>query len=264
MQRKDGIGYVDGSVDATTQRFDVVLDDDASIQLDDLLVCRQTLLGSGEALSHFGIVVEGLNKIEGAQIASDTHRIYGTQTMPGQRSRKVTVQILRTDPERWLPPLPGARVALARGHDRDLALFQDRMEENRLPLGLDHMDQPVCADWSFINGEKGAHMSISGISGVATKTSYALFALYMLTESPAGRRLLGPHAHETKAIVFNVKGQDLLHIDRENAKFANDERAHDMWRALGVNNPRPFQSVRFFVPPTRAVRDGVLAARVAN
>lgn len=257
------IGYVDGSVASTTQRFDVVLDDDALVQLDDLVVCKQRLPSDRGTLSHYGIVVEGTGMIEGARMASDTKRIYGTQTMPGQRINTVTVQILRTDPELWMPPQPGSSVELARGEDRALALFQDRMQRNQLPVGLDHANEPVSVDWNFLNGEKGAHLSISGISGVATKTSYALFVLYMLMETAEGRALLGRHVHDTKAIVFNVKGEDLLHIDRPNSKFGDDAGAREMWRALGVDQPAPFQNVGIFVPAARGGAD-IVAANIAH
>ena len=143
------------------------------------------------------------------------------------------------------------------------ALFQDRMEGSRLPLGLDHLNQAVCIDWTFLNGEKGAHISISGISGVAAKTSYALFALYMLMETEEGRRLLGRHVAQTKVVIFNVKGEDLLHIDRVNCKFENNAEAREMWYALGVNEPRPFQNVALFVPPQRAGGE-ILAGRVTS
>ena len=53
---------------------------------------------------------------------------------------------------------------------------------------------------------------------MAAKTSYALFALYMmLPERPAAGQLLGPQATHTRALVFNVKGEDLLHLDRPTA-----------------------------------------------
>lgn len=104
---------------------------------------------------------------------------------------------------------------------------------------------------------------MSGISGVATKTSYALFALYMLLESDQGRALLGPQLTGTKAVIFNVKGQDLLHIDRPNAKFTRDPKTAQQWAALGVPEPRPFQSVGIFVPP-RNVHGDIVAADVTD
>jgi DNA helicase HerA-like ATPase len=248
------IGYVDGSVDCTTQRFEVTLEEDAVVQLDDLLVATQQLADQ-RVLTHYAIVVEGSNMIEGATHASDTRRITGTKTMPGERVRKVAAQVLRTDPELWIPALAGTEVRIARGDDRRKALFQDQMRGRELKVGLDHADQPVSIDWSFLNGEHGAHMSISGISGVATKTSYALFALYQLLETDDGRALLGQNLSATRSVVFNVKGQDLLHIDRPNVKFKDDRRAKEMWAALGVRDPKPFESVKILVPPSRAGGD---------
>ena len=76
------LGLVDGSVAASTRRFHVVLDDDAVAQLDDLVATGQTL-PDGTELTHYGIVVEGLGEIEGAELPSDTHRISAARTMPG-------------------------------------------------------------------------------------------------------------------------------------------------------------------------------------
>src|SRR5438105_12742331 len=101
------IGLVDGSVEATTRAFAVVLGDDAVVQLDDLVTTTQTL-PDGRALAHYGIVVEGTTAIEGAQMASDTQRIAHAKTMPGETARRIEVQVLRTVPELWMPPAAGA------------------------------------------------------------------------------------------------------------------------------------------------------------
>lgn len=253
MDDRDPIlGYVDGSAECTTQRFDVVLAENAIAQLDDLLVVAQQLPNGDGELKHYAIVVEGESQIEGASFSSDTARIAGTKTMPGECVRTVTAQILRMAPEKWVPALAGSEVRRARGEDRRLALFQDQMRDRELRIGLDHSNEPVSVDWSFLNGEHGGHMSISGISGVATKTTYALFTLYQLMETPQGQALLGTHVTGTHAVVFNVKGQDLLHLDRPNRKFEGDARSRGMWRALGIENPGPFQDVKILVPPSRA------------
>ncbi len=256
------IGLIDGSVASTSRRFSVVLNGDAVVQLDDLVGSRQRL-PDGRECSHYGIVVEGFGEIEGAELASDTRRITAERTMPGDTTRRVDVQVLRTMPEMWLPPDPGAVVERVSGADRDIALFVDQME-HPLALGLDAARQPVFADFSFINGEKGGHISISGISGVATKTSYALFTLYMLFETPQGRALLGAHAPNTKALVFNVKGEDLLHLDRPNSRFATTDGAREGWAALGVEEPGPFRSVRFYSPRSAGAREGSNATDVVS
>lgn len=122
--------------------------------------------------------------------------------------------------------------------------------DQRLRIGLDLSGQPVHADMRFVDGRSGGHFSISGISGVATKTSYALFLLYQLLETDAGIDLLGGLAerNRTRALVFNTKGEDLLHIDRRNRRFAHRPEAAEQWRQLGVDSPGPFTSVRLYAP----------------
>jgi hypothetical protein len=239
------IGAVDGSTDAGTRRFHVVLDDDATVQLDDLIVCRQDLPDGSGIVAHYGIVVEQTGVLEGATWPSDTrHVVEGT--MPGAAVRRAEVLVLRTDPELWLAPAPGAVVHAARGDERVKALFVDTMRKP-LAVGLDQSGDPVHADFTFMNGEQGGHVSISGISGVAAKTSYALFLLHMIFETREGKALLGEHAPATKALVFNVKGEDLLHLDRPNRLFTDAER--ERWGQLGVEDPKPFGQVTFHVPP---------------
>jgi DNA helicase HerA-like ATPase len=246
------IGYIDGSIAASTRRFNVVLLEGAVVQLDDLVVARQSL-GDGREVAHYGIVVEAFGAIEGAEMPSDTQRI-GEKVMPGLTSRSATVQVLRTVPELWLPPLPGSAVEHVTGTARDEALFVDQMAQ-RLAVGLDQHDLPIYADFSFMSGERGGHVSISGVSGVATKTSYALFLLYQLLETPQGAALLGAARPQTRALVFNVKGEDLLHLDRRNTAY-DAERQGPRWAALGVPAPGPFSDVEFFVPRSSAALDG--------
>jgi DNA helicase HerA-like ATPase len=246
------IGHIDGSVPATTHRFDVVLDDGQSLELDDLVVAKQIV--SDQEVAHYGIVVECSSEIEGATFSTDTARIAGTRTMPGIVVRTATVQVLRADPEVWVSPTAGAAIDAATGEARDKALFVDQMEDgSRLPVGFDRRLEPVYVDFQFLNGEKGAHASISGISGVATKTSYALFLLYMLFETELGMKLLGEHKPATKALVFNVKGEDLLHLDRPNAKFDKKPEARAQWKAVGVDEPGVFRDVAFFAPVSATV-----------
>jgi len=94
-------------------------------------------------------------------------------------------------------------------------------------------------------------MSISGISGVATKTSFALFFLRMLSAREHGA-VVGEGASNMRVLVFNVKGEDLLWLDRPNVGF--DDEAREGWQALGVE-PAPFPSVAFWAPPRRRSGD---------
>jgi hypothetical protein len=243
------LGLVDGSIPAATDRFTVCLNEDVVVQLDDL-VCVTDELPDGRMITHYGIVVTQTSYFEGAQWATDTARIALDHTQPGERVRRVEVQVLRTIPELWISPHPGALVRRAAGATRDAALFADQMDQ-RLPIGLDQSGEVVFADWAFVSGRQGGHVNITGISGVATKTSYATFLLYHLFETDAGRALLGVHAANTRALVFNAKGEDLLHLDRPNSSPRFDDEQRARWAALGVPDPGPFKSVDIYVPRQR-------------
>ena len=249
------IGLVDGSLEADSRRFHVILDDDAVVQLDDLLVTSQAL-PDDRTVHHYGIVTESRRHLEGASFASDTARI-DAATMPGEAARRVEVLVLRTVPEMWLAPEPGMVVRRAAGLDRDHALFLDQMGRP-LPVGLDQSGQPIMVDFDFVSGARGGHVNISGVSGVATKTSYALFLAYMLTETAAGRALLGVHAPQTRLLVFNTKGQDLLYLDRRNTRFDEREGAREQWAALGVDQPGAFSDVALYSPPVPSREGGVV------
>src|SRR4029077_10558761 len=90
-----------------------------------------------------------------------------------------------------------------------------------LPAGLSRDDEPLFLNLDFIDGTRGAHVNISGISGVATKTTYATFLLYSLFRSG----VLGADALNTKALIFNVKGEDLLFLDHPNTQLTEEARA---------------------------------------
>ena len=81
--------------------------------------------------------------------------------------------------------------------------------ERKVAAGLGRDGDPIYLNLEFLDGTRGGHVSISGISGVATKTSFALFLLYSIFTGGA----LGTRALNAKALVFSVKGEDLLFLD---------------------------------------------------
>jgi uncharacterized protein len=70
-----------------------------------------------------------------------------------------------------VPPLPGAAVQRATGKQRESALYFDEMGEAKVPVGFGRDGKPVYVNFEFVDGTRGAHVSISGVSGIATKTS---------------------------------------------------------------------------------------------
>ncbi|MGE0492214.1 MAG: ATP-binding protein [Vulcanimicrobiota bacterium] len=253
MDNENRVGLVDGVVEGSTSKFRVILDEDRYLQLDELVNTSQ-VLPTGELHTTYGIVTEVYGRIEGASFPSDTVRIARDQTMPGSAVRTADVKVLRTVPEIWVPPAPGATVERARDAHRKNALYLDQMARP-IPVALDNTGEPVFLDFDFLDGTRGGHVSISGVSGVATKTSFALHLLYLLLETNTGREALGIHAAGTRALIFNVKGEDLLHFDKPSSAYEKrcqkDPDLPHQWRKLEVDSPGPFHSVRFLAPLSR-------------
>lgn len=235
----DMVGRVIGTEDATPLEFWVAVAAGQYLQLDDV-VALERVLPTGEPVRVYGMVSQVRARHEGARFDSDVFLI-ADGVLPAEVSEAAKVTATRFEPEVFVPPWPGQPVARAEGDERDKALFFDRMDR-RLVVGLTRNDEPLFVNFEFVNGERGAHVNISGVSGVATKTTYATFLLHSLFTGP----LLGAGAVNTKALIFNVKGEDLLHLDRPNAALADDQRAR--YRALGLPSD-PFRSVGLFAPP---------------
>lgn len=232
------VGLVLGSQDSTPLEFWVGVREGAQIQLDDLVVTRTTL-SDGQSVTFYGIVDIVRKRFEGSQFDTDAFRV-ADGTLPADVSYAAHVQVTRVEPEVFVPPGPGEAVSVVRDEEFRRALYFDRMERS-VAIGLTRTGEPIHRNLEFLDGTRGAHASISGVSGVATKTSYATFILYSLFHSDA----LGLDAANAKALIFNVKGEDLLWLDKPNAKL-NDETRKEYQR-LGLPDG-PFQSVAFFAP----------------
>ena len=211
-------GRVLGTEDATPLEFWVAVAEGSVLQLDDV-VALERALPEGELLRIYGVVTQVRARHEGAHFDSDVFLIE-EGVLPAEVSESAQVLATRFEPEVFVPPLPGTPVRRAVGAERSEALFFDGMER-RLPAGLSRDDEPLYLNLDFLDGTRGAHVNISGISGVATKTSYATFLLYSLFESG----VLGPEAVNTKALVFNVKGEDLLLLDQPNIRLDDRQAA---------------------------------------
>ena len=234
------VGRVAGTEDATPLVFRVAVHPDAYLQLDDVVVTTREIPG-GPPVTVSGVVTEVTARHEGAQFASDVFLI-ADGVLPAQVQETAEIATTRTEPEVWVPPRPGAAVHRAVDEERDRALCFDRMER-KVPVGLGRDGEPVYVDLDFLDGARGAHVSISGVSGVATKTSFALFLLHSLFRS----NVLGRRATNAKALVFSVKGEDLLFLDAPNSRL-DDTDARKKYEKLGLP-AEPFKSVAFFAPP---------------
>lgn len=250
----DEIGRVIGTKESQPLEFWVGVREDQYVQLDEVLAVTTTLptpLPDGrDQVDHYGVVDIVQSAYEGASYHSDVFRDaeglmpVGVSTIAHVSVTRVSVPRRQDHPEDadlevLVPPKPGREVRRASEADRQLALYFDHMQR-RFPAGLSRDGKPVYGNLEFLDGTRGAHVNISGISGVATKTTYALFLLYGLFNSDVLE-----NAHNTHAIVFNVKGEDLLWLDKPNARLPEDDyRRYDK---LGLP-VQPFQNVGIWAP----------------
>lgn len=86
---------------------------------------------------------------------------------------------------------------------------------------------------------------------LSISTSFATFLLYSIFNSGA----LGGEAHNIKALIFSVKGEDLLFLDHANSRL--DENARAGYKRLGLP-VGPFGSVHVFAPPRPGDPNGTL------
>ncbi|MFC5815929.1 MULTISPECIES: ATP-binding protein [Nonomuraea] len=241
------VGRVLGTQAASPLSFWIGLEPGKVVQLDDVVVTKREVPGHGP-LVMAGVVTAVEARHEGAAYDSDVFLI-AEGALPAAVVEVAEVRVTRVEPEVFVPPLPGATVYLAGAGDRDQALYFDVMER-RVPLGVGRDGQPLYVNFDFLDGTRGAHVSISGVSGVATKTSFATFLLYSIFNSG----VLGGEAANTKALIFSVKGEDLLFLDQDNVRL--DEPAKAVYGRLGLP-ARPFGSVHVFAPPRPGDPNGV-------
>lgn len=255
------VGMVLGSREAGVLDFWVALDSEKNqyLRLDDVVYVefRHPDPERGDAdgnVRYYGMVDRVVKLYEGAQFDTDVF-LAQRDLLPVSKSYAAHVQVTRLAPEEYLPPDPGSGVYLAEGESLETALYYDKMTSdlggkrvsNALPVGILKNGEVVYLNFEFLNGFKGGHVNISGISGVAAKTSYATFLLHSIFASPANRERAN-----TKALVFNVKGEDLFYLDKPNLRLEGEARRG--YEKLGLP-VQPFRSAQFVAPPRKTEGD---------
>ena len=168
-----------------------------------------------------------------------------TEAFAYEETRLFTAAVLRQSPDEPMLAVPLGSVFLATVAEVTQALRMDGYvsgeDQRGIPVGLyaaGGTDAPVYLDADFLLGPEAAHLNITGVSGLATKTSAITFLLSSLFEKfPASRGTVA-------AICFNVKGPDLCFLDQP-APLGADDLA--LWRRLGLT-PAPFQDVTVYAP----------------
>lgn len=199
----------------------------------------------------YGVVMDGMAY---ADVASPLHAVIGAEGDPAAIADEPTARtevrlflaaVLRQVPEEPLQPVPLGAVHLASDADVELALRMDAYTRAEQPTGIPvgvyavgGHESPILLDADFLLGPEAAHLNITGVSGLATKTSAVEFLLSSIFQTfPA-------HRGSVAALCFNVKGPDLCFLDQQ-AQITPKDQA--LYQRLGLA-PEPLAHAHYYAP----------------
>jgi len=144
------------------------------------------------------------------------------------------------------------------GHRIPMLLHENGNERNGSPQRT-----PLYVDEEYLLGPEAGHLNITGMSGLSTKTSHALFTIASTFQTVKDKKVA--------ALMFNVKGADLLFLDKpveaptddpelaERYKKAKQRglppEDREMYDSLGIE-VRPFDNLRIFAPLRYGMESG--------
>ena len=147
----------------------------------------------------------------------------------------------------YSPVLDGKQVSLCSSEDIKIALGLNDVKNPivcgylQMYKGSEALKIKVELNANFLIGPEGAHLNVSGISGLAAKTSYSMFLLNAIQQ-----KFCTEDGGDVAFVFFNVKGRDLMAIDEPNADLKEpDKRIYT--EELGLE-PLPFQNVTYYYP----------------
>lgn len=148
----------------------------------------------------------------------------------------------------FIPVQEGKRVYLASEPEIEEALGLNDVK-HKIPAGYIEMYEgvnkqtlPVNFNSHFLIGPEGAHLNISGISGLASKTSYAMFLMKAIQDVTMREK-----KESVAFIMMNVKGTDLLKIDKMNERQDELEKIKPIYEILDLEMSA-FKQVKYFYP----------------
>jgi hypothetical protein len=229
---------------------------DANIGIGTIVRVDGTVAVNGHVPRIYGVVMEGqswtdmLSPMDDV-MGRDGQPDGGMQFTHRAEIRLYTASVLRHIPDEPLQPVPMGTVWLCDDDDIALALRMDGYlaadRRTAIPVGLYRSggtESPIYLDADFLLGPEAAHLNITGVSGLATKTSAVEWLLQSIFQ----------HFPSTKgsvaAVCFNVKGPDLLYLDQPATLAAEDVA---MYEKLGVP-AEPFRNVQYYAPYDAALR----------
>jgi hypothetical protein len=198
----------------------------------------------------YGVVTEAFAYVDLARPLDAVIGADGDPTGGEEPTRRAEIRlwhaaVLRQLPDEPMQPVPFGGVTLADNAEVGIALRMDSYTGGPSPRGIPvglysagGSSAPVYLDADFLLGPEAAHLNITGVSGLATKTSAVTFLLQSLFQTlPAAKGSVA-------ALCINVKGPDLCFLDQPAALEATDLA---LWHAMGLS-ATPFADVTLFAP----------------
>jgi len=183
-------------------------------------------------------------------ISNDFGEMVAEPNTPRQGTNVAEVAVLSNNRDIYMPIQSESKVRFADEAGIHNALGIDSMREKeqrehrtvRVPAGVIRMSNGAEAvaylDVDYVLGPEAAHVNVSGISGLATKTSYVIFLIQSILQTL--------DASKIATILLNVKYDDLLHIHEPRAL---EPEEHEMWERLGLKaEPFPKDKVHYLLP----------------
>lgn len=176
-------------------------------------------------------------------ISNDFGELIGEPNTLRQGTTVARAGVLSNDANIYMPVPNEQPIRFADDAGIHRALGIDEMPpERRVPAGLIQMSNGTQAvaylDLAYVLGPEAAHVNVSGISGLATKTSYAMFLIQSILQTSR-------QASDIAVIILNVKHGDLLMVDKLVEGLEPEQ--HALWDKLGLE-PKPFENVHYLLP----------------
>ena len=206
-------------------------------------------------IGYFYAIIDEIQQVsdEPSALSSFISADFGDSEIPARMSRVVATYadatVLFNTHDNEMPVPHGARVHWPDETGVRRALGTDDYR-HRIPAGYITMSGPrhvpmtiqVDMDADYLIGPEGAHLNISGISGLATKTSYAMFLLTAIQQMQRNQQDGDGCA---AFIILNVKGSDLLRLHEVAREL--DGETQENWEKCGLS-AAALDNVTYFYP----------------
>ncbi|MBR6310126.1 MAG: ATP-binding protein [Paludibacteraceae bacterium] len=189
----------------------------------------------------------------------DTNETVGNMNRLGMNY--VKARVICNTGNIYSPVIDGKQVSLCSIEDISIALG---LKDVKNPItcgylqmykGKESLKIKVELNANFLIGPEGAHLNVSGISGLAAKTSYSMFLLNAIQQKYNAEAEKNNSSSDVAFVFFNVKGRDLLAIDESNVDLREEDKK--IYADLGLTTA-PFKNVKYYYPYDNLRSENVL------